>query len=126
MQNAINENSKIRILKLKKEISNFYQHLAPDEVGLLASDYQKYETRMIEVIQVRKKSVCIMDLLEFLEFTHVIFPKSILKLLKPHDVFLATFGLNDKLWEIVYLSPPYEVSHFGSGNKNAFIKIDGQ
>ncbi len=107
MQNTINENNKIRISKLKKEISNFFEHLVPAEVEVLASHYKKHETRMIEVIQVRKKSEFIMDLFETIEFTHLIFPKTILPLLKPHDVFLATFGLNDKLWEIVYLTPPY-------------------
>lgn len=58
-----------------------------------------------------------MDLFETIEFTRVIFPKTILPLLRPHDVFLAKFGLNDKMWEIVYLTPPYSEVTVGHGLK---------
>lgn len=107
MQNSMDENSKIRISKLKKEISKHFEHLAPDEVEVLASYYKKHETRMIEIIQVREESAFAMDLFETVELTHVIFPKAILPLLEPHDVFLATVGLNHKMWEVIYLTPPY-------------------
>ena len=92
---------------LKREIEKLYDHLAPDEVDILASDYERTETRMIEVLNVRKKSAFIVDLFEDLEFSHVIFPTSILQLLGRHDAFLATFGLRNNKWEIIYLSPPY-------------------
>ena len=104
------ENIKIqknRRTQLKLEIENLFDHLAPDEIDILASDYEKSVTRMIEVIQIRKKSALIMDLFEDIEYSHVVFPASILQLLERHDAFLATFGLRNKIWEIMYLSPPY-------------------
>lgn len=113
MQNKTDENNKIRIAQLKKETLKTYEHLAPDEVDILATHYKQSETRMIEVIQVRKKSAFVMDLYEPIEFTHVVFPQTILPLLKRRDVFLATLGLNEKMWEVIYLSPPYNDSAEG-------------
>jgi hypothetical protein len=101
------EIQKNRNSQLKREIEKSFDHLAPDEIDILASDYERSETRMIEVIKIRKKSVLIMDLKKDIEFSHVIFPTSILQLLERHDAFLATFGLRNKKWEIIYLSPPY-------------------
>jgi hypothetical protein len=105
------EIQKNRRSQLKREIEKLFDHLAPDEIDILASDYEKSQTRMIEVIHVRKKSVLIMDLFNDIEFSHVIFPTSILQLLERHDAFLATFGLRNNRWEIIYLSPPYNESN---------------
>jgi len=102
--NVIQKN---RSSQLKCEIAKLFDHLAPDEIEIMASDYEKSETRIIEVIYVRKKSALVVDLSDDIEFSHVIFPTSILQLLERHDAFLATFGLRNNKWEIIYLSPPY-------------------
>ncbi len=101
------ENHKNRFVQLTQEIETAFGHLAPDEVDKLASHFQNYQTRMIEVIRVRKNSALVMDLHEDIEFPHVAFPASIMNLLAKHDVFLAGFGQRNQKWEINYLSPPY-------------------
>ncbi len=47
-----------------------------------------------------------MDLFEDIEFSHIDFSTSILQLLERHHAFLATLGLRNNKWEIIYLSPP--------------------
>lgn len=93
---------------MKRAIEQEFDHLAPDEVDILAAEYERSETRMIEVIQVRKNGARIADLFEDLTFSNVIFPDSIIKLLDRNDTFLATFGLKNKKWTVIYLSPPYD------------------
>ena len=96
--------------QLKNEIEKLFDQITTGEVDRLASGLKNSTTRMIEVITVRKKSALIMDLFEDIEFSHVIFPPSILPLLARHDKFLATLGLRNDKWEIIYLSPPYDTS----------------
>lgn len=103
-----NRFDKVRKSQLKSEIEKSFGHMTTDEVDRLASGLKSSTTRMIEVITVRKKSALIMDLLKDIEYSPVIFPPSILPLLVRHDAFLATFGLRNDKWEIIYLSPPYE------------------
>lgn len=88
-------------------IDQNFGHLIPDEVEILASSYQKSETRMLEVVHVRPRSSVLMDLHEDLEFKPVRFPKELTSLLKKHDVFLGTIGFKDSVWTVLYLSPCY-------------------
>ena len=108
MKNKQVDPNELRRSQLKSEIGKSFDHLTSAEVDNLASGLKRSTTRMIEVINVRKKSAFIMDLFEDIEFSHVIFPSSILPLLERHDTFLATFGLRNNKWEIIYLSPPYD------------------
>ncbi len=103
---------KNRRIQMKRAIEQEFDHLAPDEVDILAAEYEKSETRMIEVIEIRKNGALVADLFEDLTFSNVIFPDSIIKLLDRDDTFLATFGLKNKKWTIIYLSPPYDEFKF--------------
>ncbi len=103
---------KNRRMELKHEIENTFDHLANDEIEILAAEYDNSTTRMIEVIDIRTKSAMVMDLSEDIKFSPVAFPPAILSLLVRHDVFLATLGFRQKKWAVVYLSPPYETHSF--------------
>jgi hypothetical protein len=93
-------------------IDKAFGHLAPDEVELLAASYQEFETRMFEVVHVRRRSSVLMDLFEDLEFKPVQFPKELTSLLKRHDVFLGTIGFKDSVWTVLHLSPCYLTDSF--------------
>lgn len=94
---------------LNSLIEGLFGHLAPDEVNVLASEYSKSETRMLEVTHVTSRTATLMDLYEDIEFKSVRFPKELLPLLRESDVFQATLGRNGSHWVVLHLSPSYEV-----------------
>lgn len=103
---------KNRRTELKHQIESTFDHLAIDEVEILAAEYDKSTTRMIEIKDISLKSAIVKDLFEDIEFSPVVFPPDIFPLLVRNDVFLATLGFRRKKWEIVFLSPPYETQSF--------------
>lgn len=100
----VNQN---RMNQLDQSIDDLFAHLAPDEVEILAQDFVRSTTRMITVIKIGTRGSLVMDLMEDLEFKGVLFPEKLHQLLLRNDVFLATLGLRDGRWHVLYLSPLY-------------------
>jgi hypothetical protein len=96
-----------RLDKLQRQIKSLYDHLHPDDVDVIASNFDSVTTTMIEVIKVAPNSTLVMDLCEDVEFKPVCFPEELMPLLRRHDVFLSTMGFKDDVWTVLYLSPPY-------------------
>lgn len=100
-------NEEERLDKLQRQIEILFDHLHPDEVDVIASNFDSATTTMIEVIKVATECTLVMDLCEDIEFKPVYFPEELMPLLRRHDVFFSTMGFKGDVWKVLYLSPPY-------------------
>lgn len=98
-----------RIQKLNDSIFESYDCLAEDELRCLESECEVAFTEMIWIIQVNKTDVLVWDYIHDIDYPKVVFPHDIQLLLRPRDVFLATLGMRDGRWHVLFLSPRYHV-----------------
>ncbi len=97
---------------LKNEILKYFGQLSIYQVEKKETEFEKSDTRMIEIIQIHSQGITVMDILDDTELSPVIFPKNILSEIALHDVFMVTIGLRDARWEVIFMSPPYDVGIF--------------
>lgn len=114
-----------RIEKLNAFIEDEYD-LFPDEIDFGSTDFAKTITEMIEVIDVRPQASTFIDLFEDIEYSPVMVPKDLARLLRPHDVFLATLGYRNRKWKIIWLSPAYKECGLGDDFDMDTEKVDMQ
>ena len=102
------KNEKERIFELNSRIEDRYGHIEEEEVEALAAECDASETRLIEVIEPKSRTVTVYDFLNDTTYPNMVFPGELQDLLRPEDVFLATFGMRFGQWHVLSLSPTYD------------------
>jgi len=94
--------------RLHEYVVDMFSYMSPEEVDGHCLNYPSTVTTMIEITHVHRLGCMAEGWDNGAHFEYIRFPESIAPLIRKHDVFLVTMGLDGDDWEVIYMSPPYE------------------